>query len=551
MVDKLDPHCLVALMSHAFKGNQDGRSRSIDPISVNPEYGITNSRETSERTFPILDAIASISVSQERSQVVAVGLKLNAKEQEIRLIIAENNDVEPRLVAHIQYLWSLLQALSDECAANRGGLDRDEDGSPDIPEDVALLLRIKIFREIYQFSLQKEMKRVSKWWDPLLNFVKELVKRRGDALQGFESDLFDVLAALNCVRDLIHRLHPIPAQGLTDDEWERVYNYSMWANEKVGLVLADRNSFGCEILAAELNDYMQGYRDNRQTPSSSFLIPETSERELYEDSPSSSRKEAFRLRRALEKLTSLTRHIECLITFANSPRLRPALQYDMSICTVPGEARTVQLPGSQQQWKEFMEIAAGKVLPWQEDVAATLAHSFNERVCVCRAHCECTLVQYLATSHGESWDHVPAFTYIGVSKLSCSACSTWLDAFNDMGQRRFHTRGSHRKWYWPWGMPKEEEPLEEVIAPECSREVGPDKLFRVTLARKISRQYVEHLKEQRVYRSGSDSTTASLSRGKRHLSNAQIESVRSRLAAVTKKFRGTIGRHLDSMSYQS
>ncbi|KAG0632819.1 hypothetical protein HOY80DRAFT_721270 [Tuber brumale] len=289
-----------------------------------------------------------------------------------------------------------------------------------------------------------------------------------------------------------------------------VYSHSMWANEKAGLVLADRNHFGCEILAQELND-----------------------------SPSSHSKDAFRLRRGLEQLTSLTRHIECLITFANSPRLRPALQYRMSISTVPGQTRTVELPGSQEQWKPILEVAAAKILPWQKCDARELAERFGGTIHVCPAHCECTIIQYLMTRHGDSWDNVPPFSYIGVSKLSCGACRLWLEAFNEVGQRTFYTRGSHGKWYWPWGMPTAEESLGEVVDGELSRKVAWEKSLGETMAGKISHEYIKYLNERELYRSGWDSSSASLSGGKRQLSNSHMESVRSRLAAVKQKLLDT------------
>ncbi|RPB04247.1 hypothetical protein L873DRAFT_1460200 [Choiromyces venosus 120613-1] len=236
MADKLDPHHLVALMSYAFRGKHDGSSRSLDRTSVNPEYGVTNKRETNIRTFPILDAIASISVSQERSQVVAVAFQLNSKEREIRLTIAENRDVEPRLVNHLDSVWRKLQALSNEFAAD-GGLDKNEEGSPDIPKDKGLPLRVNIFR--------------------------------------VESDLYDVMVGLSLALNLVRKLHHDPKQGLTDDEWNTVYDESMWANEKARLVLADRNDFGLEILSQEFNGmplltpitkHMQKYPDHPQTP---------------------------------------------------------------------------------------------------------------------------------------------------------------------------------------------------------------------------------------------------------------------------------------------
>ncbi|RPA93218.1 hypothetical protein L873DRAFT_1793776 [Choiromyces venosus 120613-1] len=591
MADKLDPHHLVALMSYIFRTKQDGSSRRFDPTSINPEYGVTNKHETNIGTFPILDAIASISVFKDKSQVVAVALQLDSKEREIRLTIAENQEVEPRVVHHLGSVWGKLQALSNEFAA-KGGSDKNEERSPDLPEYVALPLR---------------MQRVEKWWSRLINFVKELAKRRGVALQGVESDLFDVVTGLYTVIQLLSRLHCDPKRGLTDAEWKVVYNGSMWVSKKAGIVLADRQHFGCEILAQELNgmplltpitSHMQsirtthrpldlGHTDSRHeepeylgldlvgvlrcaqtiyhTNFFASCVQVLHAGDMYINLCEGWRlgvrlirillhlanarpKDAFRLRRAIEKLTSPTRPVECLISFANSPRLRPILQYHMSIFTIPGQTRTVKLPGSQEQGEACLEVAAAKILPWQEGNAEQLAENFRENIRVCPAHRECALIQYLTTGHRDSWDHVPAFSYVGVSKLSCSACRIWLETFNEVGQWKFYTRGSHGKWYWPWRIPTVEESLGEVMAGESSGEVAPEKSLGETMAGKISREYIKYLEERNLYRSGTDSTVASLSGGKRHLSNDEMESVRSDLEEETQQFGSTMERQLEFMA---
>jgi len=224
MADKLDPHHLVALMSYLFRGREDGSSsRYLDLTFVNPGNGITNNRETSIRTFPILDAIANICVFKKGSQPVAVALQLKPKELEIRLTIAEDQEVEPLVVNHLNSVWEKLQALSDGFAAQRGS-DNNQEGSPDISEDVALPLRVKIFREIYEFSMQKQMAQGRKWFEGLVKFAKKLSESRAIPLQEVESDLYDVVVAMDSVLELVDKFRHYPTQGLTYDEWETVYD---------------------------------------------------------------------------------------------------------------------------------------------------------------------------------------------------------------------------------------------------------------------------------------------------------------------------------------
>lgn len=54
----------------------------------------------------------------------------------------------------------------------------------------------------------------------------------------------------------------------------------------------------------------------------------------------------------------------------------------------------------------------------------------------------------------DSWQGIPPYSYIRVSKLSCAACQMWIEGCNGQGGRQFFTRGSHGKWYWLWCIPQ-------------------------------------------------------------------------------------------------
>ena len=183
---------------------------------------------------------------------MAVALQLDGKKREIRLTLAGNQGVEPRVVDHLKSVWGKLQALSKEFTAE-GGSDEHKEGLPDILNDMFLPLRVKIFREIYQYSLEKQMKRVEKWWGPLLDFSNELGRHCGEDIQGFELNLIDVVAGLNSMLGLTKELHRDPVRGLTDDQWKMLHDHSMAANDLAGHVLANRNHYRCKTLAQELN----------------------------------------------------------------------------------------------------------------------------------------------------------------------------------------------------------------------------------------------------------------------------------------------------------
>jgi len=252
MATKLDPHHLVALMSYAYKDKQDGAPRRLDPSLHTFKGGIVDNPETNVRTFPILDALAHISVSRKEGQVVAIGLQLDSRRREIRLTVAENTRVTRGLVNHLTMVWRKLQSLSAQYQRNKGGR-WDKPTSPDMPEEVALSTKIEIFRDIYLYSLEKQMKRIDKWSEGLGRFMNELFKRRVFLdLQGFELNLFNAAVALDMAVDVVSRLRGNPKDQLTMSEWKEVYVQSMLANQDIKIVLADRNGFGCEALAQEL-----------------------------------------------------------------------------------------------------------------------------------------------------------------------------------------------------------------------------------------------------------------------------------------------------------
>ncbi|KAG0136913.1 hypothetical protein HOY82DRAFT_535995 [Tuber indicum] len=296
-----------------------------------------------------------------------------------------------------------------------------------MPKGVGLSLKIEIFRDIYQYSLKKQVKRIKKWSEDLGRFAKELVRRRLPLdLQGFELSLYKAVLALSLAVRVVSKLRDNPDAQLTESEWESIYFQSILANEQVKIVLVGSNDFGCEALAREL-------------------------------------RAPFPLRRALEKLTSLPRHIESLFGFAHSPRLRSALRCQLSIFVVPKKTQTVKLPASPEEWKSFVDFACHKRYDFRKTHAAELVEKFGSRKWVCPVHCECALIQHFHSRHGNKWDNVPPFSYIGVSKLSCSACHIWIEAFNDRSGRKFYTRSSHGKWYWPWGVPRAEGPAVELM----------------------------------------------------------------------------------------
>jgi len=169
----------------------------------------------------------------------------------IRLTIAENREVEDKLVEHITNIWGKLQTLSDSYAVVRKPGDYREN-SPEIPEEVELPLKIEIFREMCLYSLNKHMSRVCKWGNEFIPFMRAFNKSRRDVdLDEFEQNLYDVGTALIYLTTSLADLDANPEKELTMD-WEAMFAESMVISEGIGAVLADKHGLGCEVLANEL-----------------------------------------------------------------------------------------------------------------------------------------------------------------------------------------------------------------------------------------------------------------------------------------------------------
>jgi len=263
----------------------------------------------------------------------------------------------------------------------------------------------------------------------------------------------------------------------------------------------------------------------------------------------------FNLSHALQKLTSHHRNLQCLIAFAHSPRFEPVFHCQISIIAVaPQVKRTVVLPQTLRQWEGIIS----KIVPprdsaggiWVTNEASSLMRKFGKHTkCDIRVHCECRLIEHFtkvftssenyhhnssysnlakstarnpnvqSTTIGKAegpaekvlgrkeasalcgrisdgWKSVPVFSYLGVSKLSCSACQMWIDAYNERGGPKFYTRGSHGKWYWPWAIPRLEE--QDISGKMVDR---------------ISTTYYEHCRAKGRLRCPSDGSNARMSMG--------------------------------------
>ena len=103
-----------------------------------------------------------------------------------------------------------------------------------------------------------------------------------------------------------------------------------------------------------------------------------------------------------------------------------------------------------------------------------------------------------------------------------------MEAFNELSGRKFYTRGSHGKWYWPWGIPTAQGSLPGLVAQKIL-----DKYF--------------HLAVQKLQRSGSESSGMSANGAEYGLSDDHLKDAKAVNAAILQSHGGSKLGVLDAM----
>lgn len=330
---------------------------------------------------------------------------------------------------YIESVWLKLQELSDAYARGRQeGPHPDQWSyyfldSPKVPvvpasaaKDAVPIIEALV-EQIYGYTFQKFTRRIDKWWKPLKSFRDRFEQSTCRSDPGLAKEFLRMMLSFENGLASLH-----------SKDWAGVVQLMDYSVKKGEAILESKAS--CEYWTMVL-EHLQSQDCHTQAPSS------TDVKEV----------ERFDLYRAIEKLTSHHRYVRELIRFAHSPRLRQVLLLNMSVVAVPlaNLNNPTVLPRSLQEWKTVL----GPML--NNNDLFTINQRYSKYRSTARIHCECSLVTFLEMSEGAL--KVPAFGYIGVSKLSCKPCQIWLECFNDRGGRQYYTRGTHGKWYYPWTAP--------------------------------------------------------------------------------------------------
>ena len=70
-------------------------------------------------------------------------------------------------------------------------------------------------------------------------------------------------------------------------------------------------------------------------------------------------------------------------------------------------------------------------------------------------HAKCALISFFHDTKAMQgkWAKSRPYNYLGCSKLSCQGYYLYIQSYNKVYERNYTTRGTHGKFYHPWGLP--------------------------------------------------------------------------------------------------
>ena len=161
----------------------------------------------------------------------------------------------------------------------------------------------------------------------------------------------------------------------------------------------------------------------------------------------------FPLRKYLDKLKDLNRHIHALIGYAHSPHLRHYFTMKLFInLDIPQESQAISIPQSVSQWSIVAEsiLEADNLELIDPDTVlqrVVFGYTNTPDPMPASVHSEIRLLHYIE-SIGEASGQI----YIGLSRPSCMGCHLYVKGYSVKGCCVV-TRDPRDKYEFPWILP--------------------------------------------------------------------------------------------------
>ncbi|KAF8442575.1 hypothetical protein BGX38DRAFT_1201780 [Terfezia claveryi] len=390
----------------------------VDPVSL-PERRAEQPLDLSgrqERLANVADGIAYCAVRKAKHEVIAVNVAL--RQNEIVILLAGNDEVSSTTIQHVGKMWECLVQISRMVNEQTGESGDTELISPESNPEFSEIEPVRRLQSlVYQFCLARFRKTFHKW-------------------------------------------------NKSPYETETIVTQKLQILEFFGAISRLLNTGGGEIRYDLIGVYMDAVSTLAQC-----VLTNPGDCGYWEGS------DLAKFIIALEKCTSLHRHMECLIRCARSTRLRPWFQKACNVRTCPEMEMSVPAwPQTLSAWLESTRALLGtRAATKSVEKIATIAN----QLCNVKVHAEVQVALHLLSE--QSTTARSAIAYIGVSKLSCGPCNIFLHAIRAArGAGNLTLRRTHSKWYPGWGMPSDQV-LAMVLTPEELR------IFKECLVKELKR----------------------------------------------------------------
>jgi hypothetical protein len=381
------------------------------------------------RIREILDAFAILCVSRKKHEVIAIAVRHDRSRGTIRFTMASNSDVPRETEKHFRDMWKMLQRLAERFKASH-----DEDISPTSP-----------IRDTQWKSLAREFSQMC------LDFVGLRLQSR---VNGKFSRFMNV--ARECSN--LGPNHPFhkAAESIRDVE----FIFTRQVGARIG---RPRNAEEWQWLHDSLHDARRDIN--------AFLSSDKARRDVNR-----AEIEHFpELERYLRKFNSIFNSIEILIRATVSLKTRHLLSCGFTLETLREQStKLANVPTTASDWERVLRDALayvndrndqgkqGTLVMAMDDIRNDTSQMGQRAISKENSvHCEVKLLVSIE-KHQTTPGSPKAFTYIGVSKLSCHGCDSFIRAFNAVHDTSWVTKGAHGKSYYPWMFPPG-TPAEELV----------------------------------------------------------------------------------------
>ncbi|KAJ9299939.1 hypothetical protein DTO271G3_2823 [Paecilomyces variotii] len=378
-----------------------------------------------KRVAEIVDSLANLSVSQPKHEVIAVALRVDSRSHSMELIVSGNSDIPSSTLDHLRFIWTSLKALSDFIYANMQPGLQDKYPNEKTKDPAFRAIVADFNHRCLEFTFARLQQKVNGKFPQFMNIPTD----------GLPSE-----HPFNSLRETLLYLERVftrkegaiygkPHHDDTDN-WRLIYSCLRAFSQASGLFLRAGGFQG---------------EDKR----SALGFP--------------------KLHSYIQKIASIFNNIDILVKAAISPRRRDFFTCDLSLTPIAMlSGRLPHIAENASDWKRVLEeslayynsfsdltnlTGPGQVLDLRvtdADATYMAQEAVSKDVIV---HCETKLLAAIEKAQNEGGNVPKAFTYIGVSKLSCHGCACFFAAYNRVHGTSWRTGGSHRKSYYAWMFP--------------------------------------------------------------------------------------------------